>query len=562
MPLSLLAALDYSSYVDSWQLSYWFYNYDYGYVGRGLRGEIISYFHDAPTFETLQPLVIISEKVVIALSILMLWCVLVPRIWKLNHSHQNKLLLMAFAAVLMVLPAWKMFGVIAGFGDEWAFFFAMLAFISFLGRQPILYAVFSIAIYANHPQGLVYICLLTMLVVHSIFRNPLYARHWRRWTIAVIAVFSSIVFLYSMVSIETERLIYKHYKDEIARFLPDANIDLTLLVADRTKNLSAIIEYYFDLFIVIVDKLYTVKMAVTYGGWIVVYAVLFWFACANARISSTTGFLIAGRPILARLIPYERLIMTVPLFFCSLVTSMVGGDGERFFHIAFLMMAIVVAYFIWFSDGSHDSQEELKPSKKTRKNPSACFAAPITAFMLIWAYVFAGTPIIVFAKLKDTCNLCQDTTYFLNKHPLGEWLSQTVYDFTAYKDITFHYDSENLYKHVLLKFEYKEDRFFRFENDRFLISGEGKDKQIFFEDIIVKGGGMPIVAELNYKGEVHPPVELKYYNQVIPPVHVEGNKAIWKFKDPGNRYTSFYNLYSISDKDYEIIDFSLSIGDR
>ena len=564
LPLSLLVALDYSSYVDAWQLSFWFYNYDYGYVGRGLRGEVVSYFYDAPTFEILQPLILLSEKVVIFLSILMLWSVLVPRIWTLKYSHQNKLLLMAFAAVLMVLPGWKMFGVIAGFGDEWAFFFAMLAFISFLGRQPILYVVFNIALYANHPQGAAYICLLAVLVVHSIFRNPVYARYWRRWAIALVVVFSSIAFLYSMVSVETERLIYEQHKDEIARFLPDLNIDLVLLFADITDVSSDIMQFYFDFFMVLVDKFFAVKMTITYGGWIAVYAVLFWFACANAGISSTTGFLIAGRPILSRFIPYERLIMTAALFFCSFLMMLAAGDAERFFHIAFLMMAIVVAYFIWFSDGSHDSQEEFKSSKKkkNKKNRSTCFASPITAFLLIWAYVFAGAPIIVFGKLKDTCNLCQNTTYFLNKHPLGEWFSRTVYDFNAYKDITLRYDSENLYKHVLLRFPYNEDRFFSFENDRFLISGTGQDKRMFLEDISIKGGGMPIIAELNYKGEVHPPVALKYYEQVIHPLHVDGNKVIWKFNDPGNRFVSFYHLDSISDKDYEIIDFSLSIGDR
>ena len=577
LPVSLLAALDYSPYVDQWQTMFWFYNYDHGFVQRGLRGAIIGLFYEDLTIETIQPLILRSEKIIIIASILMLWAVLVPKIWTHNFSDKNKLMFTAFAAVLLFVPAWKMFGFIAGFGDEWAFFFAMLSFICFLGKQPFFYVFFMVMGYLCHTQGVIYLCMLNVLIVHSVLRNPAYTKHWRKWIIAAIMPVGVIVSLYLIDQKEALLAIYNQYGSEWRRFLPERDISIVFRMGTQEKTGG-------DFYSHIIKEglaLNYIKHFATYGAYTLIYTMLFSYACVHAGVYCKTKFLAINWPMLARLIPYECFIISAMLAFGTIPFVVVGGDGERFLHVSFLMAAIIVAYFLWFFDDvcndqeaptakSGKNREEKKGKKKAifdrgipkaanSENADGRFITPITVFMIIWAYTFAGAPLIVFGKMIETCNLCHNETNFLNKNPLGKWFSLTMYDINAHKNVHFFYD--NKWIHGFLQTFTAHQEGYRFEDNKLLISGDLKNKLLFERYFIVKSGQI-VTAKLNYRGAADPPATFSYYDNFIPSAYADDNKIIWKFKEPEGRHTGLYRFHSVSEQDYEVISFSISIVDE
>ena len=559
LPLSLLAALDYSPHVDTWQTMYWFYNYDYGFVQRGLRGEIISYFQDSPTIESVQSVILRWERIVIIANILMLWAVFVPKTWICDLSNKNKLMFTAFAAVLLLAPAWKMFGFIAGFGDEWNFFFAMLALISFLGKQPFLYVLFIVMGYLCHTQGSIYIGIMSMLVVHSILRNPEYTKHWRKWAAAAIMPGAIMASLYLIDQKEALLAVYNQYRDEWSRIIPQQDLFITFAVGVTQKGGGGIVAFAISEALAAYG--YNIRLFIAYGAYMLIYAALFSCACIHARIACKNNFLAIKQPVLARLVPYENFMISVVPFFMAIPIVVVGGDWERFLHVHFLAMAIITTYFLWFYTNAHSVKKQPKDKKRRPKTlaPSK-FTVPITVFMVVWAYTFAGAPVVVFGRVVDTCNLCQDKTYFLNKHPLGEWFSQTLYDFTAYENVSFHYDGKTVYGFLRFWSGHQGNELYRFEDNTLLVSGKLKNKVVFERYIAVKGG-QKVELKLNYRGAATPPVTLSYFHQQVPPVHADSNAIIWQFRTPEGYHYSLYKFHSVSDQDYEIIDFSISLSD-
>ena len=306
LPLALLASLDYSPHVDSLQTIFWFYSYEHGYVQRGLWGTIISYFYDSPSIAEIHPLILRLEKIIIIATIFMTWALLVLKIWMGCFSAEKKLMLVAFAGVFMLAPVWKMFGHIAGFGDEWAFFFALLALISFIGKLPYLYPCFIIIAYLCHPQGVLYACLLTVFIAHSLLRNPAYAQRWRAWVIAVLMPFCAVAVLYSISSQEAVTLIYEQYSDEFLRIMPPEIVSGMLKDSSEGGKLSL----SRTLLEIAASPHLMIAYSATLGLPMLVYAALLAYAIGNRTTSSKTEFF-AGQPIVSKLVPYERYIVIV-----------------------------------------------------------------------------------------------------------------------------------------------------------------------------------------------------------------------------------------------------------
>ena len=106
-----------------------------------------------------------------------------------------------------------------------------------------------------------------------------------------------------------------------------------------------------------------------------------------------------------------------------------------------------------------------------------------------------------------------------------------------------------------------DDILYSLENDKLLISGDLKGGWIF-EKYILTRGGQDIVVELDYEGEASNPVVLEIYNQQIDASYVDKNKIIWKFRGPERSENLYYKLFSLSEQDYKIVNFSITMSDR
>ena len=551
LPLALLSSLDYSPHVDNWQTINWFLSYQHGYVHRGLMGEIVRLFHDSPRIEQVHSLVLTLERGVIIASTLILWALLIPRIWRREPSGQDKLMFTAFAAVLLLAPIWRIFGLIAGFGDEWAFLFALLALASLIAKCPFCYICSIVVAYMFHPQGVLYAILLSMFILHAIMRNPAYARRWRTWTFAMLAPLCIIAALYASVSpaaIAAELILHK---DEFLRIMPESdfmNIYNEFVPADEAK-LSQWPRRWQN--ILLLAKMFAALFLPT-----LVYAALFSLAWARRMTQPAKApFLLADSPILARLVPYEGYMITMAAAFFATPMILVGGDWDRFFHMSWLGVSLATIYLLWFPEQRNEQPPAGKKQRKKSK-PAAKSLLPgiIAAVMAVWAAVFAGAPPVVFGRVYDTCNLCNDTTYFLNKNPIGEWYAQSSYDFIAYGNHTFSYTGKEIYGIRLV------DNLVKPEGGKLPVPGKSANLRIFERYIVARGGKL-FTVELNYEGGTTPPVQLQVNHHPIPPIHADEGSVIWRFLGPEETTNLRFFVISISDRDFRISDLSISIQD-
>ena len=183
----------------------------------------------------------------------------------------------------------------------------------------------------------------------------------------------------------------------------------------------------------------------------------------------------------------------------------------------------------------------------------------ITTLMIVWAYTFAGAPVLIFGEINDTCNLCQNTTYFLNKNPLGEWLSQTMYDLHANKNTSYQFEPQNI--DIFLKFrEYHPPESYSLKNNKLWIS-ENLKNGVMFEEHIITRGGQKIVVELNHESKISHPVALIIHGKQFPVSYADENKTIWEFMLRESQQIH-YILSSISEQDYSITGLSISMHDE
>ena len=271
-------------------------------------------------------------------------------------------------------------------------------------------------------------------------------------------------------------------------------------------------------------------------------------------------------PVLARLIPYERymIAMVPPLIAVPLL--LFGGDGSRFLHLAWIGSAIAVAYFLWLpDDGSMqkaDGPDMRKSSSGAPVGKSSLTSGVVTAFVAVWAYTYAGAPLIAFERVQDTCNLCQDTTYWLNKNPLGEWLSQAMYDVQALRNFSFHMDGQKLYNKATLLYPSENDALaYSRENGGFWISGDFAGRQIFDWNFPVQGGQNIMVA-LDYEGRMSSVPELRVNHHSIPASHADADKIIWMFPGPSKSDILYFDIFSTSRQDYTVTSLSITMEDR
>ena len=553
LPLALLAALDYSPHVDNAQTMQWFFNYEHGFIQRGLLGHMISLFHDAPNLEIIRPLVVDMEKAVIAISLSIFWALLIPvGIWRLDLSDPNKLALTAFAAVLLLAPIWKVFGHIAGFGDEWTFFFILVALGCFIGRRPVLYAVFVVLSYMNHPQGLLYGLLLSVLVGHAIIRLPAYAQRWRIWGAAAAAPFVVMAILFSIVSLEAVKIIFDRYSEEFLKATSQAGVDAWLIeLAGQSEAvfLRMMTEMQENPF-------FFVKIFIVSSVPVLVCAVLFCWALTRLVKPAASGFVIKTPlpGVVAWVVAWEFYIIAIGASLFSLPMILVGTDMGRFLHLGWLGLAIAAIYLLWFVKNSSLSQNAANHSGGPSRLPR-----PVVTLMAVWAFVNAGASPIVFSQLQDGCNLCQDTTYLLNKNPLADKYSRFLYDFMADKNKRLHFDSQEI-----ANFQGQignEKGEYWLEDGKLVFSKQLLGKEIF-EKYVVAQGGQSIVAELNYEGEVKPPVEMRIFHYNIDPDHVDENRVVWKFQAAEESMLLRFAPVSVSGQEFKVVGFSINIGSQ
>ncbi|MCY4324947.1 MAG: hypothetical protein OXC81_02855, partial [Betaproteobacteria bacterium] len=283
----------------------WFFTYEHGFVHRGLTGTVFQFVHGPATAEKIIAYLPIWETWIIAAIVFLFWILPLVAIFRGCWPNSTKWMLVACMSVFLFMPGWKQFSELAGFTDEWVLLFVLPAFACFLLRRPLAYALLVIPAFLFHPQAILYILLISMLIFHAVIRDPVYAVRWKVWLAAMLFPISVCTMLALLHSAETAYAFIDMHRQEILRYLPLENFMVLakdfLTQGNNNMHVTHLMLSAFSggaAFIYLENTIPLLVYAFVFSRW-----------CCPA-MGSRSSFSVSSHPLIRRMIPAECYIMT------------------------------------------------------------------------------------------------------------------------------------------------------------------------------------------------------------------------------------------------------------
>ena len=523
LAMAYAVTLSFSGIVDMVQSFAWFFTYERGYRHRALLATIFQFLHGPTTAEKIHEFVPLYEKGVLLIVVFLFWAMFIPRIWLSNFARRDKWALMAAAAVPMLAPVWKLFGLHAGFMDEWVLLFVLAAFLCFLGKRPLGYVCFMVPPFFIHPLTLFYALLMAALISHALIRNQHYSRRWRIWTLAALLPLCISGLLGTLHLAENTTYFLEMNKQELLKMMP-----MNILEYLR-GTFSAPIET--DMPVVLARwKLWPYSIPtglIMYAVPILAYAAVFSYQIGKAAAHRTASFLSIDHPLLRKLVPWENYLITILACF-HLLPIYFMGDWGRFIYLIWISAGIASAYLIWFHT-QELPRETAGHEGIAKKNGAGLKGHFLTGLTALWAYVYSGAPLVL-GNATDPSVFRQMQQVHLhfpwNSNPLGEAYAQKAIEFLAW-GITHdvYADAETVYR-----WNKALDRKnpLNFKDGRLLVPA-GFQQPIWSTQIRVLGNRSMTFAVNHERGGA---VALMLNNQAIQPSIRIANKTVWAIMTP------------------------------
>ena len=369
--------------VNTWQNFY--LHYGEGYVNCGLVGTLFRLFFGELETAEMSSLVNTLDFWLTAVEICFLWILLVPRIaLAKGFSPIVRWLLMAFVAIVLLSPIWKMFATFVGTLDKWIWLFVLLAIAALVFRRPFAFAIFLIISLLVHRGGIFYAGILALFVWHAVWRIPAFRQRRKTWIVASIVPLITFFVLWALHNSDRVLLVYAQSK--IAHLYdinrPGGPFGISA-VGGGIKDMLFITQNWL---------LYpkgTILGVLFYAGPALATAILFSWSCASAGL----GFGNLPQPLsrLAALAKRTEIRLPMAATMAPLPINLLAYDWSRFLYWCWLGLTLALVYHVWFFRILTVKRKEKKRQRRKTVMPLKLTIVGV-AFS---AFVLAGSPLIV-----------------------------------------------------------------------------------------------------------------------------------------------------------------------
>lgn len=525
------------SVVDSSQFANWVFNYDLGYAHRAFMGSFFQFIHGEPTRAKILEIVPVWEYWLLAVLILFMWCLLVPRLLLSHFSSAVKWLLLAFCALVLLAPIWRTNMVNVGFMDKWIFLAVLLAFSAFIANKPIFYWLFCSVGITIHPMMVFYNLLMSLFVLHAVFFLPAYGA--RRWLPMCVAVPLMSLFFYGIHDNARHLALIEQYADEL---LSSAESVSAGYAHYNFENLFGPMLGRFMLF-----------PRNAFLGFIFFNGIALTFAIALAVVLKRYGVNFGQATALpwSRLRPavekYNLLILLAPCTLFMLPINAVAVDWSRFFYHGWWMLGLALIYLIWFLP---DSVSPRKEGKRPKRSQVSIFV--VAGLVAAVAYGYGGAPLNVSHINRPWVFSCRQFCIpLLTVNPVGEWYSGAVFSVLRSALLPIHAGPVGM---RMMQGGGLSD--FDYQDDGIVVSADYRGP--VFSLSFTSGISDDIVVVAKHESVGEPPLELSVNNgDPIPPSLRTPSETRWAFRSASQFALPSLSLRSVGGAAFKLSDFSI-----
>ena len=420
---ALISANFDSPRLDRYGLFNWFASYECGYINRGLVGTMVKFiFAPAVTVEDLEIFVPAAGRFLLFFNLVLLWALLVPRIVLGRFTPSTKWMLMAFTAVILTAPNWKIYSHFVTTLDNWVNACVLLSLAALIFKRPVLFAVFIMAGFMINRLMLPFAALLFLLALHAVWRREDFRRQARVWLSAITACFllmglSMIIANDPVCSLQRSNLPQDSIVWESLKYLHSLNH-----MIDYMLNKWTLYPYTF-----LFGLLYFFAPAA-------LVAVLFIWGCSRVRLQFGDGkaapianhrlsFLLSAGE---RLLPLFGVLATVGMIFVAI-------DFARVLLWSWFGLTLIIVYYVWFAAAPAAKQQQQQRKVKQQQQRKIINPLPqslLTVFMFTIAYGFGGTPFVWSNIDFPQLGILQCRQWCLRPltigNPLGDWYAASL----------------------------------------------------------------------------------------------------------------------------------------
>ncbi|MGI9346904.1 MAG: hypothetical protein ACR2PV_02815, partial [Gammaproteobacteria bacterium] len=153
-------------------------------------GTLVKFIYaPAVTAEDLEIFVPATGRFFFFFNLVLLWALLAPRIVLGRFTLPTKWMLMAFTAVTLAAPHWKIYSYSITNLDNWVNACALLSLAALIFKRPALFAVFIMTGFMINRLMLPFAALLFLLALHAVWRREDFRHRARAWLSAIAACF-------------------------------------------------------------------------------------------------------------------------------------------------------------------------------------------------------------------------------------------------------------------------------------------------------------------------------------------------------------------------------------
>ena len=419
---ALISANFESPRLDSYLLFSWFASYECGYINRGLIGTLVKFIYaPAVTVEDLEIFVPVAGRFLFFFNLVLLWVLLAPRIVLGRFTPSTKWMLMAFTAVTLTAPHWKVYSYFVTTLDNWVNACALLSLAALIFKRPVLFAVFIITGFMIHRLMLPFAALLFLLVLHAVWRHEDFRRRARVWLSTIAACFllmgmSMIIANDPVCSLQRSNMPQDSILWESLKYIHSTNY-----MIDYLLNKWTLYPYTFLLGLLF------------FFAPTVLVAALFIWGCSRANLQFGDGeavpianhrlsFLLSAGE---RMLPLFGVLATVGMIFVAL-------DFVRVLFWSWFGLTLIIVYYVWLATAPAAKQQQQRKVKQQqqRKIINPLPQSLLTVFMFTIAYGFGGSPFVLSNIDYPQLAILQCRQWCLRPlsigNPLGDWYAASL----------------------------------------------------------------------------------------------------------------------------------------
>ena len=550
---ALISANFDSPRLDRYGLFNWFASYECGYINRGLVGTLVKFiFAPAVTVEDLEIFVPAAGRFLLFFNLVLLWALLVPRIVLGRFTPSTKWMLMAFTAVILAAPHWKIYSYSITNLDNWVNACALLSLAALIFKRPVLFAVFIMMGFMINRLMLPFAALLFLLALHAVWRREDFRRRARAWLSAIAACFLLMGLLMIIAN-------------DPACSLQRSNLPQDSTVWESLKHIHSLnhmIDYMLNKW-TLYPYTFLLGLLFFFAPTVLVAALFIW-GCSRANLQfgdseavPTTNhrlsFLLSTGE---RLLPIFGVLATVGMIFVAI-------DFVRVLLWSWFGLTLIIVYYVWLATAPAAKQQQQQRKIKQQQQRKIINPLPqslLTVFMFTIAYGSGGSPFVLSNIDYPQLAILQCRQWCLRPlsigNPLGDWYAASLRQVYGISGLPFYASAAQAKK--LADLESQAIRDFILRNGKLIIPQGFTGKILTLEFTIPAGARFSYT--IRHDSKTTAPLRLTINDYDVAPTAATLEATTWQHvtrKDKDNRL--IFEVYGNNAEELAIKDFAFDI---